>query len=425
MRSGLARHRPRPTPCWRKENAIVKTDDLLMCPGPNDIAERVLRAMLRPAACPVTPEFQEFYERTLDMLAAVYQTRHQVAPIPGSGRSGIESAITSVIEPGDRALVIICGNFGHLAARVVNGVGGQADEVEFPWGEALDLGVIRDKLAQGSYKLVTLVHNETSSGAIYNDAGEVARLAHEHGALMLLDAISSLGGADLPTDAWDIDLCVSCNHKAIAAPIGHAYVAVSERAWQVMERRKEPCRNIFGNLLHWKAQPLEHPSDGRALRRPQGVFTAVHLFYALHEALAMILEEGLEARFARHILNARAFRAGIQALGLRTLARPELASPTVTGVLLPEGMSSTEFLRRLHAEHGIFTLPGLGPYRDIAIRIGHMGVTAAPRCILHTLYAIESVLTALGRPVAPGTAVQRAEQVYAEAAGRAIGLVAS
>ena len=396
----------------------MKTDDILMCPGPNDIADRVLRAMIRPAACPVTPEFQEFYEQTLDMLAQVYQTRHQVVPLPGSGRSGVESAITSVIAPGDRALVIICGQFGHLAARVVNGVGGQAEEVNFPWGEPLDVGVIRDKLTRGTYKLVTMVHNETSSGAVYMNAGEIARLAHAHGALFLLDAISSLGGADLPTDAWDVDLCVSCNHKAIAAPIGHAYVAVSDRAWAAMEQRQEPCRNIFGNLLHWKAQPLDTPVDGRTMRRPQGVFTAVHLFYALHEALTMILEEGLEARFARHVVNARAFREGIMALGLQPLARPELASPTVTCVPLPEGMNSDAFLQHLQKDHGIFTLPGLGSYRDTAIRLGHMGVTAVPRCVLHTLYAVESVLVKMGYRVTPGAAVNRAEQVYAEAQGR-------
>jgi alanine-glyoxylate transaminase/serine-glyoxylate transaminase/serine-pyruvate transaminase len=374
--------------------------------------------MMRPAACPVTQEFQEFYEQTLDMLAEVYQTRHQVVPLPGSGRSGVESAITSVLEPGDRALVIICGAFGHLAARVVNGVGGQAEEVQFPWGEPLDLQLIGDKLAQGSYKLVTMVHNETSSGAVYMNAGEVASLAHAHGALFMLDAISSLGGADLPTDRWEVDLCVSCNHKAIAAPIGHAYVAVSERAWEVMEQRREPCRNIFGGLLNWKAQPLDAPIDGRTLRRPQGVFTAVHLFYALHEALRMILEEGLEARMARHVLNARAFREGIEALGLRPLARPELASPTVTCIPLPEGMASSEFLRALHEDHGIFTLPGLSPYRDTAIRVGHMGVTAIPRCILHTLYAIESVLAKMGHRVIPGAAVSRAQRLYAGAETR-------
>jgi aspartate aminotransferase-like enzyme len=404
----------------------VKTDDILMCPGPNDIADRVLRAMARPAACPVTPEFQEFYEQTLDMLAHVYQTRQQVAPLPGSGRSGVESAITSVIEPGDRALVIICGMFGQLAARVVNGVGGHAEEVHFPWGELLDLGVIRDKLAQGRYKLVTMVHNETSSGAVYMNAGEVAKLAHEHGALFLLDAISSLAGADLPTEAWEVDLCVACNHKAIAAPIGHAYVAVSERAWAVMEGRQEPCRNIFGNLLHWKAQPLDPPMRGRNLRRPQGVFTAVHLFYALHEALSMILEEGLEARFARHLLNARAFREGIKALSLRPLARAELASPTVTCIPLPDGVRSDDFLQHLQADHGIFTLPGLGPYRDTAIRVGHMGVTATPRCVLHALYAIESVLAKMRYPVKRGAAMHRAEQVYIDAeALTPIGAVAS
>ena len=404
----------------------MKTDDILMCPGPNDIADRVLRAMVRPAACPVTPEFQEFYEQTLDLLARVYQTRNQVAPIPGSGRSGIESAITSVIEPGDRALVIICGQFGHLAARVVSGIGGHPEEVHFPWGEALDVGLIREKLGEGTYKLVTMVHNETSSGAVYSNAGEIAKLAHAHGALFLLDAISSLAGADLPTDAWEVDLCVSCNHKAIAAPIGHAYVAVSERAWAVMGQRREPCRNIFGNLLTWKAQSEENPQGGRTLRRPQGVFTAVHLFYALHEALTMILEEGLEARFARHLLNARAFREGIHALGLQSLARRELASPTVTCIPLPDGMRSADFLHHLQHDHGIFTLPGLGPYRDTAIRIGHMGVTAIPRCILHTLYAIESVLVKLGYRVVLGSAVNRAEQVYAEAGGREpIGVAAS
>jgi aspartate aminotransferase-like enzyme len=397
---------------------MVKTDDILMCPGPNDIADRVLRAMIQPAACPVTPEFQEYYEQTLDLLAEVYQTHNQVVPIPGSGRSGVESGITSVIEPGDRALVIICGNFGHLAARVVNGVGGQAEEVHFPWGEVLDLGVIRDKLAQGTYKLVTMVHNETSSGAVYMNAGEVAKLAHAYGALFLLDAISSLAGADLPTDAWEVDLCVACNHKAIAAPIGHAYVAVSDRAWAVMDGRKEPCRNIFGNLLQWKGQPLDIPVDGRSLRRPQGVFTAVHLFYALHEALSMILEEGLEARFARHILNAHAFREGIKALGLQPLAQPDLASPTVTCIPLPGGMRSADFLQHLQQDHAIFTLPGIGPYRDTAIRIGHMGVTAIPRCVLHTLYAIESVLTKMGYRVLRGAAVNRAEQVYAEAEAR-------
>jgi alanine-glyoxylate transaminase/serine-glyoxylate transaminase/serine-pyruvate transaminase len=271
-----------------------------------------------------------------------------------------------------------------------------------------------------------MVHNETSSGAVYMNAGEVAKLAHNHGALFLLDAISSLGGADLPTDAWEVDLCVACNHKAIAAPIGHAYVAVSNRAWEVMEGRHEPCRNIFGNLIQWKAQPLDPPVNGRSLRRPQGVFTAVHLFYALHEALTMILEEGLEARLARHLLNARAFRAGIKALGLQPLARPDHASPTVTCILLPNGMRSDDFLHHLQKDHGIFTLPGLGPYRDTAIRVGHMGVTANPRCVLHALYAIQSVLAKMGYSVVRGAAINHAEPVYADAEVRMpIGAVAS
>jgi aspartate aminotransferase-like enzyme len=392
----------------------MQTEDILMCPGPNEIADRVIRAMMRSAACPVFEEFQEFYEQTLDMLAQVFQTTNQVVPLPGSGRSGLEGAITSVIEPGDRSLTIVSGYFGELAMRIVNGVGGKAEAFEMPWGEPIDLKAFAQKLGSGTYKLVTMVHNETSTGALYQ-AGDVARLAHEHGALFLLDAISSLAGADLPTDTWDVDLVVGCNHKAIGAPIGHAYVAVSERAWQVMENRQSPCGSIYSNLLHWKAQPDPAATGGRAMKRPQGVFSAVHLFYALHEALSMILEEGLEARFARHQLNAQAFREGILALDLRPLAHPDVASPTVTCIPLPNGIRSQDFLRHLRQDHGLATLPGIADYRETTVRIGHMGVTATPRNILHALHAFDRILTRLGHPHASGEAVARAEAMYAAA----------
>ncbi|RMF86222.1 MAG: alanine--glyoxylate aminotransferase family protein [Nitrospinota bacterium] len=386
-----------------------------MCPGPNDIADRVLRAMIRPATAPGSPEFQEVFEQVHERLAQVFQTSNQVITVPGSGRTGLESAILSVLEPGDPTLTITAGYFGSMAIRIITNAGGKADEISFPWGEPLDLERIEEKIAQGGYKLVTMVHNETSSGALYQEAGAVARMAHQHGALFLLDAISSLGGAPLPTDEWEVDLCVSCSHKAMASPIGHGYVAVSDRAWSVMEQRKEPCRSTFFNLLNWKAQPSEEAVGGRTHRRPQVVFSSVHVYYALHEALQMILEEGVEQRWNRHRINAQAFREGIQALGLKPLAKPEIASPTVTCIPLPEGIRPADFLQKLRAEHGIYTTRGLGPYRENAIRIGHMGVTAIPRCILHTLYAMESVLASFGYPVSPGAAVSRAGQVYAEA----------
>ena len=392
----------------------MQTEDILICPGPNELADRVIRAMMRPAACPVFEEFQEFYEQTLDMLAQVFQTTNQVIPLPGSGRSGLEGAITSVLEPGDRTLTIVTGYFGELAIRIANGLGGKAEAFHVPWGEPSDLDAFAQKLAGGTYKLVTMVHNETSTGAVYQ-AGEVARLAHAHGALFLLDAISSLAGADLPTDVWGVDLVVGCNHKAIGAPIGHAYVAVSPRAWEVMEQRQTPCGSIYGNLLTWKAQPDAAATGGRTMKRPQGVFSAVHLFYALHEALSMVLEEGLPARFARHQMNARAFREGIQALDLRPLAHPEVASPTVTCVPLPGGIASSDFLRHLRQDHGLATLPGIADYRETTVRIGHMGVTATPRNILHALHAFERILSRLGHKHAAGAAVARAEEIYAEA----------
>lgn len=396
----------------------MKTEDILMCPGPNDIADRVIRAMLRPAANPYSDEFLALFDQIHEDLAQIFQTRNQVITVPGSGRNGMEAAIISVIEPGDRTLTIVNGYFGGLAIRLVNNAGGKAEEITFPWGEQIDIEMVADKLSQGNYKLVTMVHNETSSGALYQNAGEIAKLAHQHGALFLLDAISSLGGASVPTDEWEVDLCVSCSHKAIAAPIGHGYIAVSDRAWSVMEKRKEPCRATYSNLLNWRIRPSKEGGE-RPYTRPLVVFSAVHIYYALHEALQMILEEGLEARFARHQINARAFREGIEAMGLIPLAKPEIASPTVTCIPLPHGIKPTAVLDYLHQDHGITTTTAIEPYHETAFRIGHMGVTAIPRCILHTLYAIESAMAKLGYPVSPGSAVNRAIQVYAEAEGRA------
>ena len=390
----------------------MQSEDILMCPGPNEISDRVIRAMMRPAAAPASEEFQELYEQTLDMLAQIYQTTNEVVPIPGSGRSGLEAAITSVVEPGDRTLSVANGHFGGVAMQIISGVGGKPEAFQEPWGSVIDMDAFAARLASGAYKLVTLVHNETSSGAVYQQAEEIARLAHEHGALFLLDAVSSLAGADLRSDEWDVDLVVSCNHKAIGAPIGHAHVVVGERAWQAMERRSKPCGSVFGNLMVWKSQVDPVATNGRDRKRTHGVFPAVHLFYAMHEAFTAVLEEGLEPRFARHLLNAEAFREGIMGLGLKPLAHAAVASPTVTCVQLPEGITSSEFLHHFRHDHGLFTLPGLGDFQDTAVRIGHMGVTATPRNILHTLHAFDHILYRLGHLHDRGAGIARAEEIY-------------
>ena len=204
----------------------MHSEDILMCPGPNDMSDRRYPGHDASRRRPCNGEnFKSFTNRRLDMLAKIYQTTSEVVPIPGSGRSGLEAAITSVVEPGDRTLTIANGHFGGVAMQIISAVGGRPEAFEEPWGSVIDLGAFAARLADGSYKMVTLVHNETSSGAVYQ-AEPIARLAHEHGALFLLDAVSSLAGADLRTDEWDVDLVVSCNHKAIGAPIGHAHVVV-------------------------------------------------------------------------------------------------------------------------------------------------------------------------------------------------------
>ena len=354
----------------------METEDILMCPGPNEIADRVIRAMLRPAACPVYEEFQELYEQTLDMLAQVFQTTNQAIPIPGSGRSGLESAITSVVERGERTLTIANGQFGEMAMRIANGLGGKAEALS-PWGAPIDLDAFAEKLASGPYKLVTMVHNETSTGAVYQ-AGDVARLAHQNGALFLLDAVSSLGGADLPMDTWDVDLAVSCNHKAIGAPIGHAYVAVSDRAWEVMEQRQTPCGTIYGNLLTWKAQPDARPRVANSQATPGGVFGGASLL-----CLARSPRHDSGRRTAQTFCAACAQCRGVPRWhhGLRAPDdRPSRGGVADGDLRLPARRyrlqrHSCSIFARITAA----TLPGIGDYRHTAVRVGHMGVTATPQ----------------------------------------------
>src|SRR5213596_1743492 len=289
----------------------VQTRPLLMIPGPTELPFPVIQAMNAPPSIQYDRSFDEVVlEPTTLALREVFQTKNEVIIMPGSGRTALEAGALSVIEPGDRVLVIGAGQFGVLMREIMNRVG--ADWTEFPveWGARLDLDRLAREAERIRPKAITLVHNETSTGTTY-PAAEVGRIARSVDALYLLDTVSSIAGIDVRTDEWGVDLNMTGSQKCLAAPLGMSLVAVGPRAWEAMERRKRPATSYAYDLLRWKEWwvPVSRGGkvpDGAPRRQPVSIPT--HLTAAMRVAVRLILEEGLAHRFRRHEVAATALR---------------------------------------------------------------------------------------------------------------------
>src|SRR5438093_627471 len=274
-----------------------------MIPGPTELPFPVIQAMSQPPSIQYDRSFDEgVLEPTTLALRDVFQTKNEVIMMPGSGRTALETGALSVIEPGDRVLVVGAGQFGILMREIMNRTG--ADWTEFPveWGARLDLARLQREAERTRPKAITLVHNETSTGTTY-PAAEVGKIARSVGALFLLDTVSSIAGIDVRTDEWGVDLNMTGSQKCLAAPLGMALVAVSPRAWEVMEHRSKPARSWAYDLLRWKEWwiPMSRGGqvpDGAPRRQPVSMPT--HLTAAMSVAVRLILEEGLAHRFRRH-----------------------------------------------------------------------------------------------------------------------------
>lgn len=392
---------------------------ILMIPGPTEISWRVVQAMMRPSIPHYDPAFNiDVLDAVLVKLRKVFQTENEVFAVPGSGRVALEAAVTSVIEEDDKVLCVIAGVFGEWIREMVERVGGEAVPFEVPWGRPIDLDRLENTLKEGGFKALTIVHNETSSGAMY-PIEEVGKIARRYDLLYLVDTVSSLGGADVRTDEWGIDITMSAPNKCLAAPIGLSLDSVSDRAWDAMKRRKKPATSFSYDLLRWRTMWLPPERGGDLLYgwRRQPITMPVHTVYALEAAVDMVLEEGLEPRFARHILGGRAVRAGLAAMGLELFAAPSVASHTVTCATVPSGLSSRDIGGLMREQHGILIARGLGEDADQQIRIGHQALTASAQYILPTLAALESVLLSMGVAVPRGEAIQAAQEMFEEARG--------
>jgi (S)-ureidoglycine-glyoxylate aminotransferase len=338
--------------------------------------------------------------------------------MPGSGRTALEAAAVSVIEPGDRVLVIVAGVFGSLMREIMTRAGAEVTEFSIELGARLDLPRLAAEIDRVRPKAVTLVHNETSTGTTY-PAAEVGTLARAAGALFMLDTVSSIAGIDVRTDDWGVDLNMTGSQKCLAAPLGMALVSVSDRAWEAMERRKHKASSLVYDLLRWKEHWIPasrggHVPDGAPRRQPVSIPT--HLTAAMSVAARLILEEGLPHRFRRHEVAGAALRAGVAAMGLEMFADPAVLSNTVGCIKAPKGVDTAAVVARMRDQYGILIGTGLDKIRASTLRIGTMGMTASPHYVLPTLAALEMALRDLGHASEPGAGVAGAQRVFSAAA---------
>jgi aspartate aminotransferase-like enzyme len=376
----------------------------------------VLRAQLKPAIGPGDPEFMKTMDETSELLQELLQTKSNVFFFPGSGRVSIESAILSVVEPGDKVLTAVNGVFGKWMRQTAERAGARVIEITSDWRKAIAPSQVAEVLdRERDVKLVMIVHNETSTG-LRNPVHEIGKIVRKSGSTFLVDTVSSLGGDDVRTDEWGIDLnCTGC-YKCINSPPGLAIVSVSDRAMEVMEKRNRPATTFSYDLLKWKHMWLPKSMGGKEIwgYRRHPIEPAPHLTYALNEALKLIVEEGMKKRFAMNRMAGEAIRSGCKAMGLELYPLSEDdASNTLTGIVNPEGLDNGEILELMREAYGAVAGGGLEETAGKIIRLAHMSVTSHEMYVTHSMFALGSALRRLGEKVDPSVGVETAKKVFA------------
>jgi aspartate aminotransferase-like enzyme len=376
----------------------------LMTPGPTPVPPEVLAALAEPVVHHRGRDFRETYERCLVRLRDVYRTESDVLLFTASGSGAFESAVSNLVSPGERVLVLSAGNFGERWAAMTKAYAADVVHVRLDWGETPDTEHLRPALAEaGDVGVVYLVHSETSTGVVA-DVQSLAAVAKEAGAIVVVDAVSSLGAVPLETDAWGIDVVVSGSQKALMCPPGLAFVSVSPDALAAAGHAAS-SRYVFD----WERTRA-------AQAKLDAPFTpAVSLVKALDVALGMLLAEGLEAAFDRHAALGRACREGVKAMGLELFSPDEDRSAVVTAIRAPDGIDSAEIVAELRDRFGITIAGGQGSLKGKVFRIGHIGWFDVFD-ITTSLAALELALADAGADIERGVAVTRALEAYTERA---------
>jgi alanine-glyoxylate transaminase/serine-glyoxylate transaminase/serine-pyruvate transaminase len=382
---------------------------LLLGPGPSQVHPRVLRALSTPLLGHLDPRFLAMMDEVQAMLRAVFRTENRFTiAISGTGSAGMEAALVNLVEPGDAVVVAVAGAFGARMAEVVARAGGRPVRIEIPWGGVCAYEPIEDALVrEGKVKAVALVHAETSTGA-HQPVEGLGRLCHAHGALLVLDTVTSLGGVPVEVDGWEVDACYSGTQKCLSCPPGLAPLTLSARALDAIRARRAKVQSWYLDA----GLVADYWAEGKRVYHHTA---PISMIYALREALRLVLEEGLPARFARHARHAAALGAGLAALSCAPVAAEGRRLPTLTCVRTPAGVDEAVIRRALLEEHGIEIGGGLGPLAGQVWRIGLMGESARQENVLAVLGALEQALhrhRRTSQPGSPGAALAAAMDVY-------------
>jgi aspartate aminotransferase-like enzyme len=383
----------------------MKEKQLLMIPGPTPVPPSVLLAGASPMMNHRGPEFKAAMEECTAGLKRIFQTSGEVFILTAAGTGGLEAAAVSMLSPGDLVLSVSIGVFGDRFAKVASVYGAKVEKLSFPMGSAADPEAIRKRLAADTgkeIKAVFVTHNETSTG-VTNDLAAIAPIVQEHGALLMVDAISALVAIDLPMDKWGIDVVIAGSQKAFMIPPGLSFVAINERASEAMKQAKMP--RFYLDL----EQARKYLVNGETPWTP-----AVPLVLQLRESLKLIEQEGLQNCVARHALLAKATRAGLKAFGLTLLADEARASNAVTSVRVPEGVEAAKLRKVMRDQFGVVLAGGQGELKEAIFRVGHLGFVGAGD-IIACLGLLGLGLKSLGVSVDPAAGAAAAIKVLGEA----------
>lgn len=375
----------------------------LMVPGPVDVWDETLEAMALPVRSNTGAEWQALYQETIDLLSQVFQTQNQIIIMTGPGSGALEAGLASLFAGGEKIVVAHNGHFSSRLIEIMRAYRFQVIPVEDEWGQAADLNKMHQTLKQHpDIAGMAVVANETSTG-VRNPVQALSRLAHEHDVPILVDAVSAMGGYDLPVDEWGLDIVCTSTNKALEAPPGLGIMSVSERAWELIEAKKEKgWRGWYHNLSTWKRYAT------RQAYFPYPTTVATATLVALRASLKRIIEvETLEGHWARYVWARDIVRTGLRQIGFKMLAPDDVASPTVTAVLKRTDMKNSFELRDYMAEkHGFQLATAIGPLADKAIRLGHMGQASSKDYLLPCLLGIEDfVRQRKGVEVPPGASL--------------------
>jgi alanine-glyoxylate transaminase / serine-glyoxylate transaminase / serine-pyruvate transaminase len=387
---------------------------LMLTPGPSCISPRVYRALASPLVGHVDPWFTEFMGGVQELMRRVFQTQNHITfPISASGTGGIETAVVNVLEPSDEAIVCVNGLFSARMADIADRTGAKVHRVSAPYGRTVDPEDVR-RAGQGrKIKFVGLAHGETSTGVV-TKLGPFRKVADELGALLVVDSVATLAGVPLDADRQGIDVCFSGSQKAISAPPGMAPITVNARVEEMLRSRKTKVQSWYFDLTtvmnYWGKERTYHHTP------------PIPLIYAIHEAMRIVLEEGLEAGWERHRQNQAALVAGLEAMGIRLFVQnPEDRLMTVTSVQIPSGIDGAKARSRLLNEFNIEISGGLGEFKTTMWRIGLMGYSSQRANVLLFLDALERVLLDQGMRLPASAGIAAAASSFAHAEPVAVG----